>query len=72
MPRLGLEIPIIALVLAATAVPIELRWPTYDTSGFGLSVSIVTDVIANVLGYVPVGAVLSSLGTRRAMATTLR
>ncbi|MBS0242551.1 MAG: hypothetical protein JSS20_10255 [Proteobacteria bacterium] len=68
MPRVGLEIPIIALVLAATAVPIELRWPTYDPSGFGLSVSIVTDVIANVLGYVPVGAVLSSLGTRRAMA----
>ena len=35
------------MVLAATAIPIELRSPTYEASDFSFSAS---DVLSNILG----------------------
>lgn len=64
-----LRVPVIAMVLAATAIPVELRSPTYDALGFSLSGWLFTDVLANFLGYVPVGLVLCDLGRLRAIAT---
>jgi len=55
------------MVLAATAIPVELRWPTYEASNFSVSASLIFDVLANVLGYVPVGLVLRDLGLFRAV-----
>jgi hypothetical protein len=52
------------MVLAATAIPIELRSPSLATWGFGVWPS---DVLANVLGYVVVGIVLTDLGPIRAV-----
>ena len=61
-PRLQLRLPVIALVLAFTAVPLELR-PSpsraIDLFGFGLQ-----DVVLNILGYIPVGLVLASCRAR--------
>jgi Concanavalin A-like lectin/glucanases superfamily/VanZ like family len=59
------------MVLAATAIPVELRWPTYTASGFHGSTSLVFDALANILGYVPVGIVLSDLGPFRAVTTAI-
>jgi hypothetical protein len=64
-----LRAPVIAMVLAATAIPIEPRWPAYAASDFGITATLVLDVIANVLGYVPVGIVLRDLGLVRALMT---
>jgi hypothetical protein len=52
------------MVLAATAIPIELRPPGHITLGFAIFVS---DVLANIAGYVPVGIVLGALGPLRAV-----
>jgi VanZ family protein len=58
-----LRAPVLTLVLAATAIPIELRTP----HAAALSSRIYPfDLIANVLGYVPVGMVLSDSGLIRA------
>ena len=57
------------MVLAATAIPIELRLPTYEASGFSVSANLVTDVLANIIGYVPVGIVLWDRGPLRAVTT---
>jgi VanZ family protein len=67
--RIELRAPVIFMVLAATAIPIELRPPTYEASGHSLSASLAADVLANILGYVPVGIVLRDLGRFRAVAT---
>jgi len=56
-PGIGLKGPVILLVLAATAVPIELRAP----GRLGFSIQPV-DVLSNVAGYIPVGLVLCELG----------
>jgi hypothetical protein len=56
------------MVLAATAIPVELRAPHYEPWSFGSFVSLTSDVLANVLGYVPVGIVLRDLGLLRAVA----
>ena len=48
------------MVLAATAVPVELRSPGQATWSLGILPS---DVLANVLGYVAVGLALADLGT---------
>jgi hypothetical protein len=61
--QITLRIPVVLMVLAATAVPVELRPLYYVTLSFGISVS---DVVANVAGYVPVGMVLGGLGPLRA------
>ena len=52
------------MVLAATAVPIELRPLGDATLRFGLDVS---DILANVAGYVPIGMVLGGAGALRAI-----
>ena len=52
------------MVLAATAIPIELRPPGHVAIGFGIFAS---DVLANIAGYVPVGIALGWLGSLRAV-----
>jgi hypothetical protein len=64
--RIRLRAPVILLVLAATAIPVELRPLGWNTLDFGIYGS---DVVANVLGYVPVGIVLGELGLLRAVTT---
>src|SRR5215813_3860723 len=64
--RITLTVPVIFLVLAATAIPIELRplsaaKPSFSSDDF-------LDIAANILGYVPVGIVLGELGLFRAVA----
>jgi VanZ family protein len=67
--RIELRAPVIVMVLAATAIPIELRPPAYEASGYSLSASLAADVLANIFGYVPFGIVLRDLGRLRAVAT---
>jgi hypothetical protein len=52
------------MVLAATAIPVELRPPGGVALGFAIQAS---DVVANVLGFVPVGIVLAGSGPLRAV-----
>jgi hypothetical protein len=66
---LELRVPVIMIVLAATAIPVELRSPSYEFSGFSFSAWLTLDALANVLGYVPVGIVLWDLGPFCAVAT---
>lgn len=61
---IALRVPVITMVLAATAIPIELRSPRHVPLGFGIQAS---DVMANIAGYVPVGIVLGGLGPLRAV-----
>ena len=60
-----LTAPVIFLVLAATAIPIELR-PLKEAE-LSFSVDDVSDIIANIIGYLPVGIVLGGLGNWRAV-----
>jgi VanZ family protein len=69
--RIELRIPVILMVLAATAIPVELRPPTYEALRFSVSASLVSDVLANILGYVPVGIVFWDLGPFRAVTTAV-
>ena len=55
------------MVLAATAIPIELRWPTYNAADFRVSAELIADVLANIILYVPVGLVLWDCGPLRAL-----
>jgi len=61
--QIPLRVPVIALVLAFTAVPAEVR--PVDAGlifrAFDLNLD-VADVIANVVGYIPIGAVLAEKG----------
>jgi len=50
------------MVLAATAVPIELRHPDVTNLSF---TAFRTDIILNILGYLPVGIVLATVSTAR-------
>jgi hypothetical protein len=59
-----LRAPVIFLVLAATAIPVELRPLGHATVDFGIYQY---DVVENVVGYVPVGIVLGELGMLRAV-----
>jgi VanZ family protein len=61
-----LRVPVIVLILAATAIPVELRPLGGATIDFKIDVS---DIAANILGYVPVGIVLGGLGPLRAVVT---
>src|SRR5262245_21313613 len=63
---LALRAPVIALVLAFTAVPAELR-PVHFAEALDLSLDI-PDVIANIVGYVPLGAVMANQGIASACA----
>ena len=60
-----LTAPVIFLVLAATAIPIEFR-PLKEAE-LSFSVDDISDIIANIIGYVPVGIVLGGLGNWRAV-----
>jgi hypothetical protein len=62
--RIRLRAPVILLVLAATAIPVELQPLRHVAADFAIYPS---DVVANVLGYVPVGIVLGELGLLRAL-----
>lgn len=56
---IALKFPVLALVLGATAVPIELRLP--PNTVFSTTVYL-SDAVANIAGYVPVGGVLAAFG----------
>src|ERR1700690_1871362 len=59
------RLPVLFMVLAATAIPIEWRSP----AGTPLSWDVDSwDVVENVAGYVPIGAVLVGIGSFRAIA----
>jgi len=62
--RIALRVPVLVLVLAATAIPVELRPLARATLGLGIQAS---DVVANIAGYVPVGIVLGDMGVVRAV-----
>ena len=64
--RIGLRVPIIVLVLAATAIPIELRLPSQAKFDFGIDPP--SHFLVNVAGYLPAGIVLGELGLLRAVA----
>jgi hypothetical protein len=59
-----LTAPIIWMVLAATAIPIELRPHGRGPLDWGIGTS---DFVENILGFVPVGMVLAELGLWRAV-----
>jgi hypothetical protein len=61
--RLGA--PVLAMVLAATAIPIALR-PPQPPEWFPLSLD-AYDVLTNIAGFVPVGIVLAAIGPLRAV-----
>ena len=65
MPIINLRVPVLAMILAATAIPIALR-PPQPPEWFPLSLD-VYDVLANIAGFVPVGIVLAALGPLRAV-----
>ena len=60
--RIALAVPIIWMVLAATAIPIELRPLGRAPLDWGIGIS---DFVENILGFVPVGMVLAELGLLR-------
>jgi hypothetical protein len=59
--------PVVFLILAATVLPVELR--PLDTAALNLDLQLndIPDVVANVIGYVPLGLVLGRLGVWRAV-----
>ena len=59
-----LKWPVIVLVLAATAIPIELRPRGIAPLDFSVAVD---DVLENIAGFLPVGIVLAELGFLRAV-----
>ena len=63
---IALRTPVIFMVLAATAIPVELRPPDHLTLSFDIYAY---DFLANIIGYVPVGIVLGKLGFLRAALT---
>jgi len=64
--RIKLRAPVIFLVLAAIAIPIELLPPEHHSS---IDTSIdISHAYVNVLGFVPVGLVLGEFGILRAVA----
>lgn len=60
---LALAPPVIFLILAATAIPVEFRTP--GTFGYAVDIS---DVLSNIMGYLPVGFVLGGAAVFRTMA----
>ena len=64
-PRITLIAPVIFLVLAATAIPIEFR-PLGEAS-MSFELDDVPDIVANIVGYLPVGIVLGGLGLPEAV-----
>jgi VanZ like family len=60
-----LTIPVLFLVLAATALPIEFR--PLGEAQMSFEVDDVLDIVVNILGYLPVGLVLGAWGWLRAV-----
>jgi hypothetical protein len=68
-PReMGLALPVVVLVLAFTAIPLELR--PLGTFGWEMNLTRpdVTDIVVNILGYIPIGVALASQGKWLAVA----
>jgi hypothetical protein len=70
MPRnrqtagVSLRAPVILLILAATAIPVELQSVRHLAVDFDISAG---HLLANVAGYVPLGIVLGEFGVLRAV-----
>ncbi|MDW6021592.1 LamG-like jellyroll fold domain-containing protein [Mesorhizobium sp. BAC0120] len=62
--RVSLTRPAVLLILAATAVPVEMRPPGYATLDFTLYPA---DFVENLAGYAPLGLVLAASGPLRAV-----
>src|SRR5262245_9810932 len=68
-----LRVPVLTMILAATAVPIAFR-PLQPAELFPVNAYDINayDIMANIAGFMPVGIVLAALGPVRAMiAATL-
>lgn len=65
MSIVRLRAPVLALILAATAIPIALR-PPHRPELLPLDID-AYDILANIAGFVPVGIVLAALGPLRAV-----
>src|SRR5207247_178739 len=63
-PAIGLRTPVIALVLAATVIPVELRPLGRATLGFSMEAY---DVAENIAAFVVVGIVLGEMGFLKAV-----
>lgn len=57
-------LPVTFLVLAATAIPIEFR--PLGEAKFSFALNDVSDVIANMIGYIPIGVISGEFGLLRA------
>jgi hypothetical protein len=57
--KIALRIPVLVLVLAQIAIPVELR--PWSCAALTLSIQ-ASDVVANIIGFVPVGVVLGEVG----------
>src|SRR5262245_144659 len=62
--RVALARPVVLLILAATAVPVEMRELGHRTMDFMLDP---VDFVVNVAGFVPLGLVLAASGLLRAV-----
>jgi hypothetical protein len=62
--HIGLRGPIVLLILAATAIPVEIRPLGHATLDFKIFPA---DFAANVIGYMPVGLVLAASGCLRSV-----
>ncbi len=60
--KIALRIPVLMLVLAQIAIPVELQPWGHATLSLSIQAS---DVVANIAGFVPVGIVLGELGMLR-------
>lgn len=68
--RLSLQIPLIVLLLAFTAVPTDFRLPNRSLVGTVFYPSFAPfDVFTNVVGYIPVGAVFATATMRQMLWT---
>src|SRR5262245_16734370 len=62
-----LILPVIFLVLAATAIPVEFRLPEKIRFAFSSRIDDSVDILLNIVGYLPVGIVLREFGPLRAI-----
>lgn len=61
---LSLQLPVIVMVLAFTVIPLQWRWPDAGSLAEAFQVHFgFEDIVENIVGYIPVGVVLASLGT---------
>jgi hypothetical protein len=58
------RLPVLTMIVAATAIPVELRVPSRAALGSNF---FATEFLANIVGYIPAGVVLSGLGSAAAV-----